>query len=107
MDWHGKEVFFNYQRGAHKKVAPKPHTFAPCCWTASLQPASNTLIFCQPSGEPRKIQAVTVAIDVTVACTGDAVLSTVKVVIDGRDSEAVDKTVIVGTGAVTVTGPLD
>lgn len=53
------------------------------------------------------VRAVIVAIDVTVDCTGDAVLSTVKVVIDGRDSEAVDKTVIVGTGAVTVIGPLD
>lgn len=52
-------------------------------------------------------QAVTVATTVTVDCTGEAVLSTVMVVIDGRTSEAVDKTVTVGAGAVTVIGPLD
>ena len=45
-------------------------------------------------------------VDVTKGLLADAVLIIVMVVIDGSSAEAVDRTVMVGTGAVTVTRPL-
>lgn len=51
--------------------------------------------------------AVMIAVEVTVLRVGAlAVLRTVMVVIEGNSAGAVDKTVLVGTGAVTTTKPL-
>lgn len=48
-----------------------------------------------------------IAVEVTVLRVGAlAVLKTVMVVIEGNSAGAVDKTVLVGTGAVTTTKPL-
>lgn len=48
-----------------------------------------------------------IAVEVTVLRVGAlAVLRTVMVVIEGNSAGAVDKTVLVGTGAVTTTKPL-
>lgn len=48
---------------------------------------------------------VTNWIEVTVGCTGSDVLKMVSVVTIGNEGDCVDKTVIVGAGAVTVRMP--
>lgn len=56
-------------------------------------------------GRPVEIalRAVITVVAVTVGRTGVAVLSTISVVMEGSGCDSVDRTVMVGTGAVTVT----